>query len=120
MILETKALKVSSALAVPILYQVLPFDILWIPFILLGLLLGWLARIGRMVGQNRSTEDMKRDMIVSLLIGGGNGLLATLIIASFGLTYLEGVGVAFLCAFAGVRTLENATRWLFKKIKEDL
>lgn len=120
MILETKVVKVGSALVVPTLFQFLPFDILWIPFILFGLVLGWLARIGRMVSQNKSGEDMKRDLLVSVLIGGGNGLLATMIIASLGLTYLQGVCVAFLCAFAGVRTLDTATRWLFRKIKEDL
>lgn len=119
MILTTKTAKVGSALGPPLLTPLLPFDPWWIVFVLSGLILGWMARVGRLVNSNSSWLEIRKDILVSLLIGGGNGLLATILIVSFGLNYLQGVGVAFLCAFAGVRSLETAVRWLMNKFIED-
>lgn len=120
MIIEGKAAETGLTIGLPLLFGTLPIDVLWIFFIMLGLILGWMARIGRMVEQRKEWIDIRHDLLVSLLIGGGNGLLATIIIFWFGLNYLQGVGVAFLCAFLGVRTLETAARWMLNKFLEDL
>lgn len=118
---SANAAKTGSALIPPLAFSTLalPFDPLWALFILAGLILGWMARIGRMVSHNNTWKDIRRDLLVSLLIGGGNGLLAIVIISTFTLSYLQGVGIAFICAFAGVRTLETAVKWLFRKFMED-
>lgn len=106
-------------MGIPMILATMPFDPWWAIFILFGLFLGWMARVGRMVGQHKRWVEIRLDLLVSVLVGGGNGLLATIIIFGFGLNYLQGVGVAFICAFAGVRTLEMAVRWAFRKFMED-
>lgn len=120
MILQAKAVKTGTALAPPLIFSALPIDFVWVTFILLGMILGWLARAGRMISQEHSWYDIKRDMLVSLLIGGGNGLLATIIIFWLGLNYLQGVGVAFICAFFGVKTLEAVGKWILRKFLEEI
>ena len=117
MVVETGTVKHGVALGLP--WLLVGVDPIWFAIIGVGLLFGWLARVGQMVQKHDSAESIKRDIVVSLLIGGGNGLLATIIIFSLGLNYLQGVGVAFLCAFAGVRALDSALKWVIKKLMED-
>ena len=109
MILEAKAVKVVIALGVPIAVTSshLIIDPFFLLFVIIGLIIGWLARVGKMIHDQKPAVFIKRDLIVSLLIGAGNGLLALIIISTFGLSYIQGIGVAFLCAFAGVRTFET-------------
>lgn len=85
----------------------------------LGLMLGWMARAGRMVGDNKPWSDIRRDLIVSLLIGGANGLLAGLVIWWLNLSYLPGLAVAFVCAFGGVQSLDQAAKWARRQIIND-
>lgn len=117
MVVEAGTVKHGVALSIP--WLLLGVDPVWIILVGVGLIFGWMARVGQMVQKHDSFESIRRDVIVSLLIGGGNGLLATIIIFGFGLNYLQGVGVAFLCAFAGVRALDNALKWVIKKLMED-
>lgn len=119
MIVEGKVAETSIALGVPAVLGSLPIDLTWALFIFFGLTIGWMARIGRMVEQKKSWVEIRQDLLVSLLIGGGNGLLATIIIFMLGLTYLQGVGVAFLCAFAGLKTIDAGVKWLFRKFLEE-
>ena len=117
MIAQHAVAKHGATVALPL--ALLPFDPWWLVFVPLGLVLGWMARAGRMVGESRSWRDIGRDLSVSVLIGGANGLLAALVIWKFGLTYLPGLAVAFACAFGGVQSLETAVRWLRRHIVSD-
>lgn len=102
------------------LAAVLPFETwLWAVFIPVGLLLGMAARAARMLERRKTWGDVRRDFTVSLLAGGGNGLLAAVIIWGAGLNYLQGMGVAFICAFMGVGSFELAVRWVLRKFVED-
>ena len=96
-----------------------PVDWRLLIIIPLGLILGWMARAGRMVGDNKSWPEIRRDLLVSLLIGGANGLLAGLIIWWLKLSYLPGLAVAFMCAFGGVQSLETAFKWAMRQFVSD-
>lgn len=98
----------------------LPFDPWWAVFLPLGIALGWLARAGRMVGDQRPWIDIRRDLIVSLLISGANGLIAALIIGRFDLPYLAGMGVSFVCSFSGVQSLDTAVSWAKRYLARDV
>lgn len=110
--------KVGASVLVPLMMTT-PFDWWWAIFVPFGLMLGWMARAGRLLGENKSWPEIKKDFLVSVLIGGGNGILTALVIWWLALNYIQGVSIAFLFAFAGVGTLEAALRWVFKKILED-
>ena len=96
-----------------------PFDLWWAIFVPLGLVLGWMARAGRMVQDRRSWRDIRRDLLVNVLIGGANAVMAGLIIWWLKLPYLPGVGVSFGCAFGGVPTLYTAWSWGWKHFSAD-
>lgn len=96
-----------------------PVDWRLLIIIPLGLILGWMARAGRMVGDNKSWPEIRRDLVVSLLIGGANGLLAGLVIWWLKLSYLPGLAVAFMCAFGGVQSLDQAVKWARRQIIND-
>ena len=117
MIAQHAVAKHGATVALPL--ALLPFDPWWLVFVPLGLVLGWMARAGRMVGESRSWRDIGRDLSVSVLIGGANGLLAALAIWKFGLTYLPGLAVAFVCAFGGVQSLDTAVRWGWRHFAND-
>jgi hypothetical protein len=104
----------------PIAVAVVPFDPWWALLIPSGLIVGMLARAGRMVGENRASDEIWRDLVVSLLIGGANAVLAALLIHSFGLDYLKGLAVSVLCGFGGVKSIESAARWAQRHVREDL
>lgn len=108
----------SVAFVMPALAQ-LPFDAWWLVFLPLGLMLGWSARAGKMLGENKPWTMIRRDLFVSLLIGGANALLAAVVIAQFHLAYLPGVAVAFVCAFGGVQTLQAAVDWGWRQFVND-
>lgn len=113
------ALKVGPALAIPFVSD-LPFDPWWAMFLPLGLALGWLARAGRMVGEHKPWLDIRRDLIVSLLISGANGLIAAIVIGKLDLPYLAGMGVSFVCAFSGVQSLDTAVSWAKRYVTRDV
>lgn len=96
-----------------------PVDWRLLIIIPLGLMLGWMARAGRMVGDNKPWPEIRRDLLVSLLIGGANGLLAGLVIWWLKLSYLPGLAVAFMCAFGGVQSLDQAVKWARRQIIND-
>lgn len=110
MLIEGKTAKVGLSVGLPA--AVTASDIVIDPiifiFILIGLIIGSMARIGKLVDDEQTTKAIKKDLFVSLLISLGNGTLALIIITTLGLTYLQGLGVAFVCAFAGLRTIEAA------------
>lgn len=110
-----------SIAAIPIIPLVVgqPFDLWWAIFVPLGLLLGWMARAGRMVQDRRSWADIRRDLLVNVLIGGANAVMAGLIIWYLHLAYLPGVGVAFGCAFGGVPTLYTMWTWGWRHFSAD-
>lgn len=110
--------KAGASVLVPLMMTT-PFDWWWAIFVPFGLMLGWMARAGRLLGENKTWPEIKKDFMVSVLIGGGNGILTALVIWWLALNYIQGVAIAFLFAFAGVGTLEAAVRWVFKKILED-
>lgn len=96
-----------------------PVDWRLLIIIPLGLMLGWMARAGRMVGDHKPWTEIRRDLLVSLLIGGANGLLAGLVIWWLKLSYLPGLAVAFVCAFGGVQSLDQAAKWARRQIIND-
>lgn len=108
----------SVAFVMPTLAQ-LPFDAWWLVFLPLGLVLGWSARAGKLLGENKPWAAIRRDLLVSVLIGGANALLAAVVIAQFHLAFLPGVAVAFVCAFGGVQTLQSAVDWGWKQFVND-
>jgi hypothetical protein len=108
-------------LAVPIVPLVAgqPFDLWWVLFVPLGLVLGWMARAGRMVNDSYAWPAIKKDLIVSILIGGANAVLAGLLIWWWNLAYLPGTGVAFACSFGGVSSINDAWLWARRHISDD-
>ena len=111
------AIKTIPPLAVAAVAQV--FDPLWLVIIPAGLLIGTLAQAGRMVKANRTWNEIKHEMLVSALVGGANALLASLLIWSFELNYLQGLVTATLCAFGGVGTIERAFEWAWSHATRD-
>ena len=99
---------------------VLPVETwLWAVFIPMGLVLGMSARAARLLDKRKPWADVRRDFGVSLLAGGGNGLLAGMVIWTAGLNYLQGMGVAFICAFIGVGSFELGSKWALRKWVDD-
>lgn len=84
----------------------LPFDWLFVPFVALGLVAAWMVRAGQRVATKEDWREIRRDLIVSLLIGGGNAIIAAVAIRRFDLDYMEGMGVAFFLALGGVETMK--------------
>ncbi|MED5545618.1 MAG: hypothetical protein VYD90_10230 [Pseudomonadota bacterium] len=111
------AIKTIPPLAVALVAQV--FDPLWLIIIPAGLLIGTLAQAGRMVKANRTWNEIKHELLVSALVGGANALLASLVIWTMGLNYLQGLVAATLCAFGGVATIERAFEWMWKNFTRD-
>lgn len=117
--LAAKLTKLMTSLGATIIALGFNFSPVWVIVVMGGLILGWLARIARLIHQNKTFKEVYIDTLVSLLIGGANGLLATLLIYSLGLNYVQGIGAAFLCAFAGIKALEQGIKWIFKKLVDD-
>ena len=105
---------------------VLPFHPWWLVFVPLGIVLGWMARAARQVGQQQPLSYIFRDLIISVLVGGGNALLAALIINRLDLSYLAGMAVAFGCAFGGIASVDQIARfqrswaWLKRHLVDDI
>lgn len=111
------AIKTLPPLAIAAIAQV--FDPLWLIIIPMGMLIGTLAQAGRMLKAKRTWGDIKQEMIVSAFVGGANALLASLIIWTFELNYLQGLVAATLCAFGGVGTIERAFEWAYLHFVND-
>lgn len=95
------------------------FDPLWLVIIPAGLMIGTMAQAGRMVKARKTWDAIRREMLVSALVGGANALLASLAIWALELNYLQGLVVAALCAFGGVGTVENAFEWMWRHATND-
>ncbi|CDO34034.1 hypothetical protein [Novosphingobium sp. KN65.2] len=95
------------------------FDPWWLIIIPLGLVIGTMAQAGRMVRDRRTWEDIKNELLVSLLVGGANALLASVIIFTCNMNYLQGLVVAALCAFGGVNTVDKAVDWAYRHLLND-
>lgn len=100
----------------------LPFDWAFVPFVLVAMIAAWMARAGQRVAAREAWPEIRRDLIVSLLIGGGNAILAAAIIVQFDLGYPAAMAVAFFLALGGVETIKigwgTATRvwgWLIDR-----
>lgn len=115
--IEAKSLKIVLSAALPGAMEAVGFDLTWACIIALGLLLGWAARIGSLVKVKKSFKDITNDVIYSILIGGGNGILAGIVIFALNLTYLQGLGVAFIAAFAGTKIIDTVVAAAVKKIE---
>lgn len=89
----------------------MPFDMWWLLFVPVGLMLGWSGRVAKLVQRRADWAEIKRDLIVSLLAGGLNALLASALIIWLKLDYVGGVFCAALCGFEGVRAFETAIEW---------
>lgn len=113
--METTLVEVTAGIAAPILL-IGPFDMWWLVFIPLGLLAGWLARAARMVERDETWGAVKRDLLVSMLAGASNGILAAMLIWLGSLNYLQGIGAACVCAFLGTGALERAVQWTLRKL----
>lgn len=84
----------------------LPFDFMFVPFIAVAMVAAWMVRAGQRVAAREAWPEIRRDLIVSVLIGGGNAIVAAVAIARFDLSYLEGMGLAFFLALGGVETMK--------------
>ncbi len=104
------------ALAASVPLGGLPIAAVWIVILLAGLLAGTLARAARMFERRAPWAEIRRDLIVSLLIFGANGLLSALVIHWEHLDYLAGMGVAFLFAFGGVQAIEAVLRRAYRNL----
>lgn len=106
-----------SALA-PIL-AVLPFDPWWLLFVPMGLVIGWLARAGRMMNDKKSWRAIGHDLGISIMIGGAHAILAAMIIAVGHLGYLTGLAVSFGCAFSSVASVNTWFAWIQHHYMDD-
>lgn len=116
---EEMLAKAAAGMLVPML-TIVPFDLWWLLFVPLGLMAGWLARAARLVERQRPWGEVRRDLIVSVLAGASNGIVAALLIWLGELNYLQGIGVACVCAFLGTGTLERAARWAIRKVAGEI
>ena len=103
--------KTSASVLVP-LAALFPFDLWWLVVIPLGVFFGAAMRIAGMVSKQRVWGDIRRDICASILAGGGNGIIAAGIIQWADLNLLQGMGVAFACAFLGFSPGDKLARWL--------
>lgn len=121
MILEsTKLAAFTPGVIIPAIITTMQIDLIWVISILIGLFFGWTARIGKLVHQRSPWQAIRRDIIVSLLVGGGIGLISTIFIFITGASYLQGVGISFIFAFGGVSTLESIYKWILARIKKEI
>jgi hypothetical protein len=104
--------------AVP-LATLMSFDEVWLMIVPLGLVIGWMARASRSVTDRKPWDDIRRDLIASILIGGAHGTMAAFIIWCGDLNYLQGLGVTAVVAFMGIGSLDMMVRWLMRKIIDD-
>lgn len=79
-----------------------------------GMLAGWLAIAGVMYEQRKPLAEIKRALVVSVLIGGGGALIALGAVRQFNLDPLKAAIVAFLVAFGGVKAMKSITGMLWK------
>lgn len=121
----TVAKAAPAAAAVPLLV-VPPFDATWAIIIPLGLASAALARLATVIDEAEPWQRVRRDLIKSAMIAGGNTITAAIIIRAFDLDYLEGLGVAFGCGFGGVEALRTfwnrvsaSWRWVRGHLADD-
>ena len=96
------------------------------PAIAFGMVTGWLAIVGVMYEQQKPLRDIKRALVVSLLIGGGGALFAAFAVRKLNLDPLGASIAAFAVAFGGVRTIKlfagtvlNIVNWLIGSLIDD-
>ena len=79
-----------------------------------GMVAGWFAVAGVMVEQQKTLVEIRRAMIVSVLIGGGGALSAAFAVERLHLSTIEAALVAFTIAFGGVKSIEVLTGTMWK------
>ena len=98
--------KGTATVSIPILLT-MPPEVIWIAVIVFGLVCGSLMRTAKMVKDLRTGGDIRTDLLASLLAGGGNGIVAAMIIFLLNLNFLHGMAVAFTCAFVGFQPMDK-------------
>lgn len=79
-----------------------------------GMLTGWLAIAGVMYEQRRPFAEIKRALVVSVLIGGGGALFALFAVRQLDLNPLGAAIASFVIAFGGVKAMKSITGALWK------
>lgn len=101
MTIDTKA----AAFALSLTGAAGAFDWRWAMAMGLGLLGGWLARVGLSIESGKTLQEIWRDLLVSLLIAGGS-ILATLTFARMMAADELGVGaIGFAVALSGSKAI---------------
>lgn len=86
----------------------------------LGLALGILFRAGVLYDQKKPVSHIKRDVIVSLLIGGFNFVIAMNVISILHIKELhQALGIAIVVSATGVKSGLVATKWVWNKLIAD-
>lgn len=110
-------MKPAMQVAAPaVLPAMMVLDIRWGLAMALGLVGGWLARTGQSVEARKAWADIRRDLLVSLMISAGS-IIATLYFAR--MTAADELGVAaigFAVAWGGTDSLRLMRRFVLAPI----
>lgn len=97
--------KASPAIAAVPLLTIPPFDPAWAIVIPVGLAAAAMARLATVVDDAEPWARVRKDLVKSAMISGGNAISAAVIIRAVHADYLLGLGIAFGFGFGGVQTL---------------
>lgn len=82
----------------------------------IGVPLGIMFRTAYLYGERKRAEDIKRDLVVSLLIAGANFAFSAWIATRAGLSYLEALMVSGAIAATGVKAIMSGIYWGWRKL----
>ena len=84
--------------------------------ILIGLVFGAIARSGYLYNARQAWDDIRRDIVVSMLIGGLNFTIVIYLTGELGLTHLQALIVACVLAAGGARASWDFMNFLWTRI----
>jgi hypothetical protein len=79
-----------------------------------GMLTGWLAIAGVMYEQRKPFHEIRRALVVSVLIGGGGSLITLGAVRQLDLDPLGAAIASFIIAFGGVKAMKSITSAIWK------
>ncbi len=87
--------------------------------IAVGILLGILFRTGWMIDKGEGWPAIRKDLFVSVLIGGANFALAAVIVQYLELSTLQALVAGVMVASTGVKAVLGAAGWAYRKLIAD-
>lgn len=85
-------------------------------FVLIGIALGILFRVGYMVDNEQETASIKRDVLVSILIGGANTVIAIYLVVTFRMDQIQALVAGVIIAATGVQAGVMGIKMIWRRI----